>query len=402
MKDEKVNILLVDDQPGKLLAHEAILDDLDAKIVTADSGRKALECLLHSEFAVILLDVNMPEMDGFEIAGIIRKHPRFENTPIIFVTAYAASELDRLRGYDLGAVDFIFLPVIPEILRAKVKVFVQLARQQQLLRDRDELEQRVEERTAELRKSNEELTRSNKELEAFAYIASHDLQEPLRMVTSYVQLIQRALQDPMLREHMDTYVRHAVEGVERMRKLLDDLLDYSRVRSRPLALVEQSLEKPLLKVLANLEPSIRESGAVITHEALPVLSVDASQMIQLFQNLLSNAIKFRRDEPPRIHVGVQQEEAGWKFHVQDNGIGIEPQYFERVFHIFQRLHTRGEYQGGGVGLAICKLVVERHGGKIWVESTPGKTSTFYFLLPHALSRKNGSSAKSKPLLMKAV
>jgi two-component system, sensor histidine kinase and response regulator len=386
---EKVSILLVDDQPGKLLAHQSILTDLGANIVVARSGREALNCLLHEEFAVILLDVNMPEMDGFETATMIRQHPRFEHTPIIFITAYSTSDLDRLKGYDLGAVDFLFLPVIPEILRAKVKVFVELAAQKQLIEARDELERRVEERTSELRHLNEELVRSNKELEAFAYIASHDLQEPLRMITSYVQLIQRSSQDVQLTDETSEYLREVKEAAERMRQLINDLLDYSRVRTRLLECKPHALSHIVEKVIQNLQVAIRESKAEIHYENLPTLSVDEFQLVQIFQNLVSNAIKFRGNKPPRINISAVEQDGYWRFCVKDDGIGIAPEHHERIFKIFQRLHSREEYTGTGIGLAICRLAIERHGGTIWVESEVGKGSSFYLTLPR--SPKNEST-----------
>jgi PAS domain S-box-containing protein len=231
-----------------------------------------------------------------------------------------------------------------------------------------------------LKASNEELIRSNKELEAFAYVASHDLQEPLRMVTSYVQLLQHSYKTNTLKEEADEYIEYAVQGVNRMRHLIDDLLNYSRIRSKALECHPRSLD-PILKIaLQNLQASISESHAEITNDPLPILNVDESQMIQLFQNLIGNAIKFRRESPPKIHIFTKRYKNICTICVRDNGIGIEPKYHDKIFKIFQRLHTREKYPGTGIGLAICSLVVERHGGKIWVESEPGKGSTFCFSL----------------------
>jgi PAS domain S-box-containing protein len=225
-----------------------------------------------------------------------------------------------------------------------------------------------------------ELARSNRELEQFAYVASHDLQEPLRMIAAYTQLLQRRYKDKIDRE-ANEFIGYAVDGAVRMQKLIQDLLTYSRVgtRSKPFEAMES--EKAFSAAVANLQIAIAESGTVITHDPLPRVCGDAVQWIQLFQNLLSNAIKFRSEKPPRIHVGAEAKQGDWIFSVGDNGIGIEPQYFRRIFVIFQRLHTQEDYPGTGIGLAVCKKIVERHGGRIWVESEPGQGATFFFTMP---------------------
>ncbi|MDY7039913.1 MAG: PAS domain S-box protein, partial [Chloroflexota bacterium] len=232
----------------------------------------------------------------------------------------------------------------------------------------------------ELRERTEALERSNRELEQFAYIASHDLQEPLRMVASYVQLLERRYKG-QLDADADDFIAYAVDGATRMKTLINDLLAYSRVgtRGKPFEPVDCGIV--LQQVLANLQLAIGESGTVVTHDVLPTVMADDVQLAQVFQNLIGNAIRFHSELPPEIHVGVERNDGEWMFSVRDNGIGIDPQYFDRVFVIFQRLHNREEYPGTGVGLAICRKIVERHSGRIWVESEPGKGSTFYFTLP---------------------
>jgi len=238
-----------------------------------------------------------------------------------------------------------------------------------------------------LARQTQELARSNAELEQFAYIASHDLQEPLRMITSYLQLLERRYSNK-LDADADEFISYAVDGANRLQRLISDLLAYSRVntRGKPFELVDCVVV--MQHVLLNLKVAIEESGAAVTHDALPQVMGDSRQLVQLFQNLIGNAIKFRADQPPQVHISVQQQEnhshgeaASWVFAVQDNGIGIEPRYFDRIFLIFQRLHNREEYPGTGIGLAICKKIVERHGGQIWVESELGKGSTFRFTIP---------------------
>ena len=243
---------------------------------------------------------------------------------------------------------------------------------------RDITERKRAEETLALQ--TKELERSNSELRQFAYVASHDLQEPLRMVKSYTQLLAKRWEDRLDAEAGE-FSGFVVEGVSRMQQLINDLLAYSQAGSgdRPLDLV--NCETILDRTLENLEPVITESRAVVTRDPLPTLRADPVALSQLFQNLLANAIKFHGEQPPRIHVSVKKNETEWLFLVRDNGIGIEPQYFDRIFVIFQRLHNRSEYPGSGIGLAICKKIVMRHGGRIWVESKPGEGSIFHFTIP---------------------
>ena len=233
---------------------------------------------------------------------------------------------------------------------------------------------------AALQQAHEELKRSNAELEQFAYVASHDLQEPLRMVASYTQLLGRRY-DAKLDQDAREFMSYIVDGATRMKQLIEDLLAYSRVGTKGAEFKPVASEAALRRALFNLRVAIEESSAALTHDTLPTLPADEGQLAQLFQNLIGNALKFRSASVPRIHVGISEKENEWQFEVQDNGIGIEQQYYERIFMVFQRLHNKGEYPGTGIGLAICKKVVERHGGRIWVESRPGAGSSFYFTLP---------------------
>jgi len=230
-----------------------------------------------------------------------------------------------------------------------------------------------------LKQTMTELVRSNTELERFAYVASHDLQEPLRMVASYTQLLERRYKGK-LDSDADEFIGYAVDGATRMQQLINALLDYSRVSTRGKPFSPTNCEEVFNQAIANLQASIKENAAIVTHDYLPTIMADGTQMVQLFQNLISNAIKFHGEEQPEVHVGAERNGTEWIFSVRDNGIGIDPQYFDRIFVIFNRLHSRQEYPGTGIGLTICKKIVERHKGRIWVESQPGKGATFYFTI----------------------
>jgi len=232
---------------------------------------------------------------------------------------------------------------------------------------------------AALARTAAELTRSNADLEQFAYAASHDLHEPLRAVNGYCQLLQRHYQDK-LDDQANDYIKNAVEGAERMHTLIDDLLEFSRVTCKGEPFQPTDCQEVVQQAMAGLKVALEESGAKVQYVNLPVLRADKGQLIRLLQNLIGNAVKFRAVRPLEVRIAAAERPHKWLFSVQDNGIGMEPKYFERVFVIFQRLHTRDEYPGTGIGLAVCKRIVERHGGRIWVESTPGQGSTFFFTI----------------------
>jgi len=252
--------------------------------------------------------------------------------------------------------------------------------------DRDITDQRRTE--AKLNATLEELKRSNRELEQFAYVASHDLQEPLRTVTSFIQLLKQRYEG-RLDSDADEFIGFVVDGVGRMRQLINDLLTYSRVQTRGGEFAPTDSGAVMEQTLVDLKAGIVDSGAVVTCDPLPTVLADVAQLRQLFQNLVGNAIKFRGQQPPRVHVSAEPRGDEWVFSVRDNGIGIASQYNERIFQIFQRLHTRSEYKGTGIGLAVCRRIVERHGGRIWVESEPGKGSSFFFTLPNRAATRHG-------------
>jgi len=296
----------------------------------------------------------------------------------------------------MGADHLVFTEVIPgkgEIAQL-AKAFASLAhRLQQTLVSRDALQEEIEirkETEQQLENTLIQLNRSNKELEQFAYVASHDLQEPLRMVSSYVQLLEERYQD-QLDEKAQKFIHYAVDGAVRMQRLIQDLLDFSRVSTKGRPFEEVDCNSLLAQALDNLQSTILATGAVITSDRLPVVIGDGVQIVQVFQNLIANSIKFCINIPPTIHVGTGETDVHWLISIRDNGIGIDQKYAEKIFIIFQRLHTREEYHGTGIGLAVCKRIIERHGGAIWFESVVGQGTTFYCTFP----KSNGGNLQIK-------
>ncbi|MBT9317363.1 hypothetical protein IXB50_18230 [Leptothoe spongobia TAU-MAC 1115] len=259
------------------------------------------------------------------------------------------------------------------------------------IQDVTNLTNRIQSYQAELRerkRAEAELQRSNAELEQFAYVASHDLREPLRMVTSFTQLLAQRYSN-QLDDEANTIINFAVDGAARMQALIDDLLTFSRVgtQGNPFEVVD--CKESLNLALSNLQILLQETQADITKAPLPIVMADPAQLVQLFQNLISNALKYRSERPLTVEIGSESQENHWLIWVRDNGIGIKPKYAERIFLIFQRLHTRQQYSGTGIGLAICKKIIERHGGRIWVESAPDQGAIFYFTLPKNNLRSDG-------------
>jgi PAS domain S-box-containing protein len=293
------------------------------------------------------------------------------------ITNRNMDQLDTLAGLRANGEEFPLQASISQVATHDGKLFTVILRdvtqQEGLRRLREQAER-------DLAKKIEELARSNADLEQFAYVASHDLQEPLRMVASYTQLLAERYTGK-LDETADKYIRYAVEGAVRMQTLIQDLMAFSRVGRNGLELGRTDCSLVVKEAIQNLHSAIQESGAEVRQDALPVISADLSQLRQVFQNLLGNAIKFRGTETPVITVRAEEKDEEWQFAVQDNGIGIAREHLEIIFAIFQRLHTRKEYPGNGIGLAICKKIIERHGGRIWVESQPGKGTTFKFTIP---------------------
>lgn len=416
----QANILIVDDRQDKRLAMETIIADLNQNIVQASSGREALRHLLNMEFAVILLDVNMPGMDGFETAVLIRERKSLENVPIIFVSAISDTETHVSRGYSLGAVDYILAPIVPEILRAKVAVFVELyktteqvRRQAQDLRlAHSELEMRVKERTAELAVTNEalqmeirerqhaeeslrqlnlkleervsertaELRMANQELEAFSYSIAHDLRAPFRQIHGYVELLQEEFAADLPPEAQN-YLKRIGSKSREMGQMVDDLLNLFGVVRQKFDFAILDLNDLIKDVIANTQEAVPDRRIVWNIGDLPTLKCNHGLVKQVFDNLVSNAVKYTRPrDPAHIEIGCNRTEQEDIIFIRDDGVGFDMRSMERLFGVFQRLHRAEDFEGTGVGLALTSRIVRKHGGSIWAEGKVGRGATFYFTL----------------------
>ncbi|WP_404478229.1 ATP-binding protein [Novosphingobium sp. BL-52-GroH] len=363
-KECRPKILLVDDRWENLLATEKVLKPLQADIFKAASGNEALSLVLRHDFAIVLLDVQMPEMDGFETAMLMQEHESMAGVPIIFVTAISKEDKYASKAAEIGAVDYIFKPINPDILKSKVKVYLDLYVQRE-----------------EIMHLNATLSQSNEELERFAYICSHDMQEPVRMMNAFAGLLVdmsgQALDDDGRR-----YLNFIVDNARRMQKMISDILTFSRVGREDIVLEMVDCEDILQETLSEFGDVIQGSHAEVTYGPLPRMEASSTLIRVLFQNLVGNALKFQNgSDPPVISVTAAREGGFWRFSVKDNGIGIDESFRARIFTIFQRLHRKEDYPGTGIGLSTCRKFIQLCGGDIDFTSTPGQGSNFHFTLP---------------------
>jgi len=387
--DDRVNILLVDDQPANLVALEAMLQGLGQNLIKAESGREALKWLLTHEFAVILLDVKMPEMDGFETATLIRQRDKSRHTPILFLTAADKSHDHAVRGYAVGAVDYLVKPVVPEFVRSKVAVFVELAKKSELLRRQTRLLAESEQAALELAETRAELVRDlehkNRELESFSYAVSHDLRAPLRRIDSFSRAVLESQADK-LDDSGRKHLERVREASQHMAELIDDVLYLSRVTRADLRDQEVDLSALTGLILTRFQEA-EPSRNVETRVRPGVVVTGDGQLLRIaLENLLENAWKFTsKQAESRIEFGVTQASGEPTYFVRDNGAGFDMTYADRLFGPFQRLHAHGEFPGSGIGLATVQRIIHRHGGRVWAEGLVGQGATFQFTLDRARS-----------------
>jgi signal transduction histidine kinase len=366
-------ILIVDDMPANLDVLTNLLERHGYVAVVAQGGEECVERATFVHPDLIVLDVMMPVIDGFETCRRLKASPATRDIPVIFMTALTDTS-DKLTGFAVGGVDYITKPLDGAEVLARIDTHLTLHGLRKRLEERNE---QLQIEISARRETEAALLRSNTELEQLAYVASHDMQEPLRMVASYLQLLAQRYQG-QLDADADEFIGYAVDGAKRMQALINDLLAYSRVGTKARPFQPTDCNEIVDIALGNLLLAIKETGALIRVGPLPRLMGDPSQLRQLFQNLIANAIKFRRAEPPTVDISAEPAGDAWRFRVTDNGIGIAEEYHERIFVLFQRLHGRADYPGTGIGLAICKKIVERHGGEISLQSTLGGGTTFFF------------------------
>jgi len=387
--DDRVNILLVDDQPANLVALEAMLQGLGQNLIRAESGREALKWLLTHEFAVILLDVKMPEMDGFETAALIRQRDKSRHTPILFLTAADNSQNHAVRGYAVGAVDYLIKPVVPEFVRSKVAVFVELAKKSELLRRQTQLLAESEQAALELAETRAELVRDlehkNRELESFSYAVSHDLRAPLRRIDSFSRAILESQSDK-LDESGRRYLDRVREASQQMSQLIDDVLHLSRVTRADLREQDVDLSTLAGLILARLQESEPARKVEVKIRPGVIVTGDGQLLRIALENLFENAWKFTsKQAESRIEFGVTQASGEPTYFIRDNGAGFNMTYVDRLFGPFQRLHAQGDFPGSGIGLATVQRIIHRHGGRVWAEGLVGQGATFQFTLGRARS-----------------
>ena len=366
-------LLLVDDIEENLLAVEAVLEPLGHRMLRASSGEEALRHLLVDDIGVIVLDVQMPGLDGFETAQHIKDRERTMDIPIVFLTAMGGGVEHRLRGYAAGAVDYLAKPVDADILRAKVRVFLELRMATQALREQGD----------ELARRTRELERSNADLEQFSYVASHDLQEPLRVIAGYLELLVEHLGD-QLDEEAHTWIDRAGAAAERMRSMITDLLTYARAGSGGGAPEVVDLDDAVAAAVEAVSVSLREAGTTLSVDPqLGEVRAVRLDVVRVLQNLLANAVKYRADRAPHIAVAAGRDGTQVVVSVCDDGVGVPEEDLERVFGRYERVHG-DPYPGTGLGLAVCRRLIDRAGGRIWMtRNEPAPGVTVRFTLPAA-------------------
>lgn len=417
----QTKILLVDDRDDNLLSMETILEPDGYQFVKASSGRQALKILLNEfDFALILMDVKMPNLSGFETASLIYEREKLRHIPIIFITANTYGEANVFKGYRMGAVDYIYKPINSELLRAKVAVFVELyrkthrliAQEQRLMAINKSLEIEVNERKISEEKIKElnqqllnniaRLESANNDLDRFAFMASHDLQEPLRKIRTFIDLLH-VKNKGVLDEYALTQINRIQNSAERMQRLINDILAFSKISTQSESFVNADLNQVVREVLEDMELVIRDKRAQVVVSDLPKLYVNPGLMRPLFYNLIDNALKYsKKDDVPVILIRAEDKPMHalssstgnpkfCRIYIEDNGIGFDQKYAEQIFDMFRRLHVNVEFAGTGIGLALCKKIVEKHMGFISAQSKIDKGSTFIISLP--MSQPEAAAAR---------
>ena len=393
-------ILIVDDNPSNLKVLYTYLVSAGFEVLVAEDGQAGIEAVEYSRPELILLDVMMPGIDGFEVCRCLKANKQTKDIPVIFLTALSET-INKVKGFEVGGVDYITQPIENEEVVARVRTHIIMVRMQQRLRQQnqnlhleiqhrqkvesklksskqllqqnnDSLEQTVAEHTAKL-------SSTNQDLEQFAYIASHDLRQPLRKIRMCTEYLAEDY-GHCFDEQAESYIGYITKSIDWMYLLIDDLLTYSRIGRQENDDVKVDVQTTIADCLEDLSIVIEEKQATVNYSNLPTIQGNPREIRQLFQNLITNALKFTADKAPQIDITATKQGDRWLFTVADNGIGIDPQFSAKIFQMFQRLHNSAEYEGTGIGLAICHKIVTNYGGEIWVKSQPDEGSTFCFTL----------------------
>jgi len=370
MLDAIPKILIVDDKPENILVLSAVLDDLDVELITVESGNEALRATLNHDFALALLDIQMPEMDGYELAGILRQHKKTSSLPIIFISAVYTDNLNIFKGYEKGAFSFITKPFQPEVLINKVKFFIEKHQQELALYQLN----------LSLQKSNAELVTVNRELESFSYSVSHDLKTPLRAINGFAQMLVED-HSASLDGEGQRLLGIIQENAKQMGVMINDLLEFSKLGRKDTIKAVVDMDELFEQALAEINSTISHNAKIVT-EPLPAANADRALLYRVAINLLSNAIKYSsKTDSPLVKIYSQQNDTGHTYVIADNGVGFNNEHVGKLFGIFQRLHSKEEFDGIGIGLALVKRIINKHGGEVWASGELNKGAQFYFSLP---------------------
>jgi signal transduction histidine kinase len=377
MENSLATILVIDDKESNINALERLLERPGRTFLTALSGKAGLKLALNQNIDLIILDVQMPEMSGFEVAQVLKSNNKTKDIPIIFASAEMKERDSVMKGFDEGAFDYLSKPLDPELTKAKVAVLLQLQLQRKELVEKNSSLQRAE---SQIKKHLEELAELNRELESFSYSVSHDLRSPLRSIRGYSQILQEDF-GAILGEDGNKLLGIIQQNTARMDNLINDLLEFSKLGRKDLAKTKVDVQKLVTAVISDISEATPHNAIIDPEELLPV-SADPSLLQQVWVNLFTNAIKYSsKKDRPEITAGSYASDGEIIFFVKDNGAGFDMTYADKLFKVFQRLHRETDFEGTGIGLALVQKIVSRHGGRVWAEGVKGSGATFYFSLP---------------------
>ncbi len=384
MENYKTTILLVDDKPMNIFALKELLEKEGRTFLTADNGADGLKIALNEDIDLIILDVQMPGMDGFEVAQILKSNKRTKDIPIIFASAEKKEQQSILKGFEEGAVDYLFKPLNPEITKGKVAVLLKIQMQKKELIEKnaslEKADERIRQLNTDLQKNLLQLEVINKELESFSYSVSHDLRAPLRALSGYSKMLEEDY-EATLDDEAKRLLDNIQKSAYKMGHLIDNLLEFSRLGKKEVKKTQIDINELVQSVMRDVYSSGEHNATIKTHELLNA-SGDYSLLTQVWFNLISNAVKYSsKKKNPEIEIGSSRGEDGITYYVKDNGAGFDMKYANKLFGVFQRLHSNDEFEGTGIGLAIIQRVIIKHGGKVWAEGKRDEGAVFYFTVP---------------------